>query len=537
MNNRTYRVVMVFTVLSLLAGLGSPVFGATGSEKQANDPVIHIVQWGESLALIARRYGVSITAIVQANSLANPDYIYAGQRLLIPSGTSPAIAPLAGQVTTYVVRSGDTLHVIAHRFATTVNAIVSLNRLLNPNFIYVGQQLQIPGQEAAVPPSDTCTHITYIVKQGDTLAKIALAYGTTVWAITIANNLANPSFIWVGQRLVIPGCPPGNRPAPTTRSPTPTRRPESTPTATTTPSDAPLMPTPTDMPGSLAPTQTPAGYAGPIKIEVRNYLAYQAELAGLGPFYVYGWAADARLSNFDSMIASLLPVCGDQAVERCWILFSSYDGFASKVNQIPPEISGVVYNSEPGMSADYADILLENENNSVVKFATLAEQHGLESYWGPLIRNIKPGYGEYVSDVALEIMFTAGLDGVLQQYQRLIDGACVDQLIYGEPPFRDAGGVLESLVDTATRLRAFKADAILMVQVMPGYGYSDGCHSGDAYAVANCGLDLAYTYQHCNNFAMELEGTGLYDVLASWTTPSDGAELVNLIRVLRGRSI
>jgi len=225
MKNRIYQVTMVLALLALLAGFGSPVWGAPGSEKQSTGSVVHIVQWGENLTLIARRYGVGVTTIVQANGITNPDYIYAGQRLVIPSGAAPPV----GETTTYVVRSGDTLYAIARRFGTTVNEIVALNSILNPNLIYIGQQLEVPGQGAPPQPGDTCI---YVVKAGDTLTKIALAYRTTVWAIAIANNLANPSFIWVGQRLVIPGCSPSTGPTPTPPPPTPTPQPGATPTPT-----------------------------------------------------------------------------------------------------------------------------------------------------------------------------------------------------------------------------------------------------------------------------------------------------------------
>ncbi len=237
MKKRTYAAVLIFALLAVLTGFGVPVSAAPGSEEVATGSVIHIVQWGENLALIARRYGATVTAIAQANSLANPNYIYVGQRLFIPSGAPPS----PGETTTYVVRSGDTLITIARRFRTTVNAIVSLNRILNPDLIHVGQRLQTPGSGAPAEPSNACI---YVVKAGDTLSKIALANRTTVWAITIANNLLNPSFIWVGQRLVIPGCSPSGGPTPTPPAATPTSGPGVSPTPTVTPSPTSRMNTP-----------------------------------------------------------------------------------------------------------------------------------------------------------------------------------------------------------------------------------------------------------------------------------------------------
>ncbi|HUS69916.1 MAG TPA: LysM peptidoglycan-binding domain-containing protein [Anaerolineae bacterium] len=218
MNRRIRGVAMVLALSVLLGGLASPVWSEPGSgpRSQGTGSTIHIVQWGETLNIIASRYGVSAASIAQANGLWNPNFIYAGQRLVIPTAAAPA--PQPGATTTYVVQRGDTLNVIAARFGTTATQLASLNGLWNPNFIYVGQMLKVPGSASpSTPPATTCT---YWVKRGDTLTTIALQYRTTVWALAIANNLANPSFIWVGQQLTIPGCSQGSAPAPTP-APTP----------------------------------------------------------------------------------------------------------------------------------------------------------------------------------------------------------------------------------------------------------------------------------------------------------------------------
>ena len=107
----------------------------------------------------------------------------------------------------YVVRRGDTLFSIARRFGTTIGAIAQANGLSNPRYIRAGQRLIIPGAyPACAPPSAVPGAMVYIVRPGDTLYSIARRYHTTVAAIAWANGIANPRYIWVGQRLVIPTC-------------------------------------------------------------------------------------------------------------------------------------------------------------------------------------------------------------------------------------------------------------------------------------------------------------------------------------------
>ena len=126
----------------------------------------------------------------------------------------------------YTVQPGDTLYSIARRYSTTVDAIAQASGILNPSYIYVGQVLCIPSGWA--PPLLTGGY--YTVQRGDSLYSIALRYGTSVWAIAMANNISNPSLIYPGQVLLIPGlAPPPPPPPPPPPAPTPTPTPTPTP--------------------------------------------------------------------------------------------------------------------------------------------------------------------------------------------------------------------------------------------------------------------------------------------------------------------
>ena len=104
-------------------------------------------------------------------------------------------------VRVHVVQAGDTLSSIARRYGTTVSALVALNNLPSANTIYVGQRLIVSGGSGTTPPPSGRVHV---VQAGETLARIAARYGLSWRTLAAANGITNPNVIYVGQRLVIP---------------------------------------------------------------------------------------------------------------------------------------------------------------------------------------------------------------------------------------------------------------------------------------------------------------------------------------------
>lgn len=151
----------------------------------------YVVRSGDTLWLLAQRFNTTVDAIKSLNGLTSNN-LYIGQVLKIPTRETSG-----GSYFEYVVRSGDTLWLLAQRFGTTVDAIKSLNGLSGSD-LSIGQILKIPSAGTAPAP-----YFEYTVRPGDTLWLLAQRFNTTVNALKNLNNL-NSDILNIGQILRIP---------------------------------------------------------------------------------------------------------------------------------------------------------------------------------------------------------------------------------------------------------------------------------------------------------------------------------------------
>lgn len=189
----------------------------------------YTVQSGDTLSGIAVKFSTSSNQLVKWNNLSNPNLIYVGQQLKVSETTNSNTNNSSTQnnhqannesttttVETYTVQSGDTLSTIANQHSTTVNQLVSMNNLSNPNLIYVGQVLKVGTTTQQTTNSEntgntsqdnrsTTTTTTYTVKAGDTLGKIASQFNTSSNTLANLNSISNPNLIYVGQVLKVSG--------------------------------------------------------------------------------------------------------------------------------------------------------------------------------------------------------------------------------------------------------------------------------------------------------------------------------------------
>jgi len=170
--------------------------------------VWHRVEPGETLSLLALRFHTTIRAIALANHLRRTDLIRVGQKLRIPLGRRryPSLMYLAHlkKTSTYVVKKGDSLWLIAKRFGTTIRTLMAINHLNSPR-LHVGQVLIIK------PHPNRHIHIrvreakhTYYVRPGDSLSAIARRKGIPLVKLLRANKIDKNTTIHPGEVLVLP---------------------------------------------------------------------------------------------------------------------------------------------------------------------------------------------------------------------------------------------------------------------------------------------------------------------------------------------
>ncbi|MDX2271065.1 MAG: LysM peptidoglycan-binding domain-containing protein [Cyanobacteriota bacterium] len=167
----------------------------------------HTLQAGETLWALTQIYQVDAAAIAVANNITAQTSLEPGQILAIP--TQPGII--------YTVKARDTLETIAQRFKVAQTDIIQATPLTTPNFLQIGQQLLIPGDVkqlltlqrepqpmATQPQPIQKSPFTHTVQAGETVERIASLYGVTQQAIIQVNQLANPGWLSLGQKLTIP---------------------------------------------------------------------------------------------------------------------------------------------------------------------------------------------------------------------------------------------------------------------------------------------------------------------------------------------
>jgi beta-lactamase class A len=162
---RSWRLQVIGAALAVAAAIISAQSFASAREAAS----AYLIQPGDSLLGIAQTTGIAMDRLVSLNSIANPDFIVAGQTLSLDGTAQPATVhgpvqstpdPLAGPL--YTVKTGDTLWDISLATGVSVDSVVQLNNLTNVDQLTIGEVLRLPAtavtqRSAAAKPKPTAT--------------------------------------------------------------------------------------------------------------------------------------------------------------------------------------------------------------------------------------------------------------------------------------------------------------------------------------------------------------------------------------------
>ena len=140
--------------------------------------ITHVVKKNETLGGIAKKYGVSTSALQTINGITNPNLLFVGKKLKIPSGDVKQIS--------YEIRKGDSLGSISSRFGVKLSTLVELNNISRPDLIRVGQKIIIPLKGTSDKPSPLLSSTTI-----SALNKIRASSGK--WKRIVIHHSATPT--------------------------------------------------------------------------------------------------------------------------------------------------------------------------------------------------------------------------------------------------------------------------------------------------------------------------------------------------------
>jgi LysM repeat protein len=188
------RLEVIVTALLAFAALFGAIVAPTAAQQgSGTGTTTYIVQPGDNLYRISLKFGLSVNVLAQANGIVNPDFVYVGEKLVIPAG---AIIPTAAPGVTLVPTLG-----------TGATAAATADAGIVPTSTPIGLvQPTVAPTATTAPP--TTNPSTYTVQPGDNLYRISLKFNTNMLALMQLNNIANANLIYVGQVLQLPNSQP-----------------------------------------------------------------------------------------------------------------------------------------------------------------------------------------------------------------------------------------------------------------------------------------------------------------------------------------
>ncbi len=180
-----------------------------------NNHFVYIVEKGDTLWSIARKYNVRVSTLASYNGISEHSVLPIGKKILVPSKssyippkktkTTKSVKTTPSKTISYTVKKGDTLWSIARKYNVRVSTLASYNGISNLNRLKIGQRLKIPQGSAKYKSSPKkVSYLYYTVKKGDTLWSISKRFNVSLRTIMGLNGLSEKSILRIGKTIKIP---------------------------------------------------------------------------------------------------------------------------------------------------------------------------------------------------------------------------------------------------------------------------------------------------------------------------------------------
>ncbi len=184
-------------------------------DEMNTDEIFHVIAVGDSLSQVAQRYNVGMANLAAYNQILDYNNVVIGQKLRIPpvgveiteateAAETAEVETLPGADGYHVVRKGESLSAIGRLYNLSLDEIMALNDITEPNTIQMGKMLRVTGEVVAaeIAAKSEPTMARYVVKRGDTLAQIVADHHTTLKQVLHDNKtLSSDSEVRIGQEL------------------------------------------------------------------------------------------------------------------------------------------------------------------------------------------------------------------------------------------------------------------------------------------------------------------------------------------------
>lgn len=194
----TSRLLKKFFLTFLLLCLFFPRPGAVHAQDEIPSLPVYVVQSGDTLWDIARRFGISLEDLMQANNITDASIIKAGDELAIPG-----LEGVQGRLNTRALSYGESLRGLSRMYDLPVDTITRLNRIVSPAELYVGEELILPENVQPQEESSSQGLKRAMIFSGQSTLEFAVLNNLDPWSIPLVNKLRDAVQVLPGDVLMI----------------------------------------------------------------------------------------------------------------------------------------------------------------------------------------------------------------------------------------------------------------------------------------------------------------------------------------------